>query len=88
MNKLWNKRLVTPDGIMHIPFDCDGDGVVLVCDYEDKELDYDDLRRFPATALVEPDPVTCLGCLAADDVFNKRKDGDIDVMRDWPPLGG
>lgn len=82
MNRLRNQRLVTSDGIMHRPFDCDGEGLVLVCDLVDRGVRYDDLRRFSNVSLVESEHLTCLGCLAAgtaddaekqwDDVFNKR----------------
>ena len=82
MNKLRNQRLVTPDGIMHRPFDCDGDGLVLVCDLAARGVRYNDLRRFSNVSLVESELITCFSCLAAgtaddaekqwDDVFNKR----------------
>jgi hypothetical protein len=81
-SKLEGQRLVTPDGLMHRPFDCDGDGLVLSCDLAARDVRYADLRRFSYVALVVSEKLTCLGCLAAgspddaekqwDDVFNKR----------------
>ena len=69
MNAQRKQPLIFSDGVMHRPFNWDNNGVVIVCEYSDEYIEHKNLRRFPCTALVASERVTCISCLAADDGY-------------------
>lgn len=66
------KRLVTPDKITHYTYNPDEEGLVLLCEYADARIEYDEMRRFTSVVFDEATPVTCLGCLAEYDDYVVR----------------
>jgi len=71
---LRGRCIVTPDGVAHMPYDVDGNGLVLVCEFvewSNRTINAALPRRswFALTpSLFSPFVVTCVACLASVDV--------------------